>query len=84
VDNHVAEIQQYPVGCLAFGMDDTGTCLFQCLLDFFGDGFELTFAFAAAEDEETGKGTNVPDIEERDIGCLYLTGGFDGFACYIY
>jgi hypothetical protein len=85
VDDDVAKIEQHParVQC-AFLVVRQDTFLFQRLLYFIVDSTYLPFALTTADNEVTGKTANLTDIEQDDIGSLFLAGSSNCFSRYIY
>ena len=81
MDDNVAIIQQEPAGIgasLAVMRQDA--FFLQSFFYFVADGANLPGAFAGADNKIVRKAAYITDIQQDDIACLLIAGGFYGLT----
>jgi hypothetical protein len=84
MDDDVAVVEKHPAGiCRTFPVDGALAFGLEYLLDLLGDGVDLPSAVCCAQNEIVCEITDVPDVKKKDIGGLFLSGGFYSLVCQI-
>ena len=77
MDDHVAEVDQHPLGfALAFHAERLHVELLGERDDFVGDGFDVARRGAGGDHHEVGDAAFAADVDLDDIACLELLDGF--------
>ena len=58
--------------------------LLQAVLHLIADGANLPFSVAGADDEVIGEAAYAPSVQQDNVASLFIAGGFDGAAGYLY
>jgi len=51
--------------------------------DFVTNSLQLLAAFTAADDKIVGEAAYPAGVQQYDVGCLFIAGGFNRPSCYL-